>query len=39
VHGTPRLEGYFLVDIGDLQMGITPVGLEPITFGEAQSRN
>jgi hypothetical protein len=38
MHGTPRLEGYFLVDIGDLQMGITPIGLEPMTFGEAQAR-
>jgi hypothetical protein len=37
MHGTPRLEGYFLVDSGDLQMGITPVGLKPITFGEAQA--
>jgi hypothetical protein len=28
-HGTPRLEGYFVVDIGDLHMGYTPVTLKP----------
>jgi hypothetical protein len=39
MHGTPRLNGYFLVDSGDLQMGITPVGLKPITSERRRPRS
>jgi hypothetical protein len=38
IHGAPRMEGYFLVDIGDLQMGFTAVYLTPISFEEASER-
>jgi hypothetical protein len=35
-HGVPVLKGYFSVDVtGALQMGVTPIFLEPLTFEEA----
>jgi hypothetical protein len=37
-HGSPRLEGYFVVDIGDLHMGYTPITLKPINSQEARAR-
>jgi len=38
IHGAPRIEGYFVVDIGDLHMGFTPTTLTPISFEEASER-
>jgi hypothetical protein len=38
IHGNPRIEGYFLVDIGDLHMGFTAISLKPINFQEAIAR-
>jgi hypothetical protein len=38
IHGAPRIEGYFVVDIGDLHMGFTPITLTPISFEEASER-
>jgi hypothetical protein len=38
IHGNPRIEGYFLVDVGDLHMGFTAITLEPINFQEASGR-
>lgn len=37
-HGVPVLDGYFLVDVSNyLQMGITPIGLRPLTFAQASA--
>jgi hypothetical protein len=38
-HGQPRIEGYFLVDVGDLHMGFTAITLKPINFQEAIARS
>lgn len=38
-HGQPRIEGHFLVDVGDLAQGETMVELTPLTSEQAVRRN
>jgi hypothetical protein len=36
-HGVPILKGYFAVDVtGGLHMGVSPIGLKPLTFEQAK---
>ncbi len=37
-HGVPIIKGYFAVDVtGALHQGLTPIGLEPLTFDQAKA--
>ena len=38
-HGTPRMEGYFAVNMGDLQMGFEGIRIRPIEAVEAHARS